>query len=124
MRLLADWAGYLSFRPAFTEAMDQRLYSIDWLDGRVLDGSALFWRTENAAIIAEVREYPTGAYDIHGLIAAGELAEIVETLIPQAEAWGRENGCVGALIESREGWARALKPMGYEPYQTSVRKVF
>ena len=31
-------------------------------------------------------------------------------------------GCVFAIIESRPGWARALKQQGYEPYQVAVRK--
>jgi hypothetical protein len=43
-------------------------------------------------------------------------------LIPLAEEWGRENGCVGALIESRVGWGEALKSEGYRPHQLAVWK--
>jgi hypothetical protein len=117
-----DWAGYAAFRSAFLEVMDPALYSIEWLDEQVATGAVMFWRSANAAIIAEIRHYPTGARDIHGLIAAGELSEIVGHLIPHAEQWAREQGCVGAIIESRPGWQRVLKEQGYEPYQIAVRK--
>lgn len=122
MMMVPDWAGYLRFRPAFGEVIDPRYYTLTWLDGQLLHGNVKFWRTDNAAILAELKHYPTGARDVHGLIAAGDLAEIIETLIPLAEQWGRDNGCIGALIESRPAWARALKPYGYEHHQTIVRK--
>jgi len=43
-------------------------------------------------------------------------------LIPQAEAWARSIGALGAVIESRPAWAKALKGSGYAPFQTSIRK--
>lgn len=120
--MIPDWAGYCGFRAAFAEVMDERYYTLEWLDGQILDGRALFWRTDKAAIIAEIRDYPTGARDIHGLIAAGDLGDIVETLIPMAEAHGRLVGCIAAQIESRPGWVKALAPYGYGLHQSIVRK--
>jgi hypothetical protein len=117
-----DWAGYLSFREAFRSAIDERYWPMEWLDERVLEGRARFIRSETAAIVVELRQYPGGATDVHGLIAAGDKAEIVNELIPQAEVWGRENGCTAGVVESRPGWARALKPNGYEVAQVTVRK--
>jgi len=122
MRIVPDWAGYLDFRPAFLEAMDERYWPADWLDSRVLDGRAQFFRTADAAIVVELRQYPGGAMDVHGLIAAGKQKDIVEVLIPQAEAWGKSQGCIAGVVESRPGWARALKPSGYEISQVTVRK--
>lgn len=120
--MMPDWAGYCSFRNAFAEVMDERYHTLPWLDEQMLTGKVQFWRSDNAAIITEVRNYPTGATDIHGLIAAGNLEEIVEVLIPQAEEWGREQNCIAAQIESRAGWAKALKSYGYEAHQLTVRK--
>ena len=100
--------------------MDERYHTLQWLDEQVLTGKVQFWCSDNAAIIAEVRDYPTGAKDIHGLIAAGDLQEIIQLLIPQAEQWGREHGCIAAQIESRPGWARALKD--YDTHQVIIRK--
>jgi hypothetical protein len=115
-------AAYHLWRPAFEKVMDQRLYTLGWLDSQVWSGRAWFWGNERAGIVTELRHYPTGAIDIHGLIAAGDMAEIRDVLIPLAEEFARTIGCVGAIIESRDGWAKALKKNGYEPFQTAIRK--
>lgn len=93
-----------------------------WLDHQVAIGVVAFWFTPDAAIIAEIKTYPSGARAIHGLVAAGSLHDITDTLIPAAEAWGRDNGCSLAIIESRAGWTRQLKAGGYELHQTALRK--
>lgn len=115
---------YLDFRPAFEAAMDRRYYPIEWLDQRIAEERAVFMCSDNAAIVVELRRYPGGAMDVHGLIAAGDKDEIVSILIPQAEALGKEHGCIAGVVESRAGWARALKTSGYELSQTTVRKEF
>jgi hypothetical protein len=102
--------------------MDERYHTLRWLDEQVLSGKVKFWHSENAAMITEVRDYPTGAKDIHALIAAGDLEEIVNDITPRAEEWAREQGCLAAQVESRLGWARALKPSGYQTHQMIVRK--
>lgn len=113
---------YARWREAFAEALDPRRHTIEWLDQLVADGRAIFWAADDAAMLTELRFYPTGAKDIHGLVAAGELEAITGKLIPQAEEWARAAGCIGAVIESREGWVRSLKASGYRTYQTAVRK--
>jgi hypothetical protein len=117
-----DWAAYCEFRPAFAEVMDERYHTLEWLDEQILSGKVRFWRSANAAMITEIRDYPTGAKDIHGLIAAGALEEIVGKLIPEAEEWAKAQGCIAAQIESREGWARVLRSSGYQMHQIIVRK--
>ena len=74
------------FRPLFMEALDPRFYTIEHLDRLLRNGLAQIWSGEEAAIVTEVRTYPTGAAVIHGLVAAGDLDEIVGALIPRAEA--------------------------------------
>ena len=113
---------YSAFRDAFRGVLDERYYPIGWLDERIASGRAQFFRSDNAAVVVELRLYPGGAMDVHGLIAAGEINEIIDELIPRAERWGAEQGCVAAVIESRPGWARALKQSGYEVHQLSLRK--
>jgi hypothetical protein len=113
---------YPHFRPLFAAAIDPRFYTIDHLDHLVLSKRAQCWFGEEAAIVTEVRTYPSGATAVHGLVAAGRLEEIVDVLIPMAEAWGRAIGCTLAVIESRGGWARQLKDHGYAPFQTAVAK--
>lgn len=119
---LPDWAGYRRFRDQLAEAMDPAFYPIENLDELLLSGRARLWVGEHAAIVAEIRDYPGGARAVHGLVAAGRIEEINAQLIPQAEAWGKALGCTCAIIESRAGWMRALKPYGYAPHQVALRK--
>jgi hypothetical protein len=102
--------------------MDGRLFTIEYLDTLIGQMKAQVWYGERSAIVTEIKEYPSGARVIEGVVAAGDLSEIVETLIPKAEEWGRSIGCTLALIQSRQGWARALKPAGYSPFQIAVAK--
>lgn len=113
---------YLRFREQFAAALDPRFHPIEYLDQMVADGSALVWASETAALVCEVRDYPGGARAIQVLVAAGDKAEIVGPLRDQAEEWARSVGCTDAIVESRPGWARALKHHGYEPHQQAVRK--
>ena len=108
--------------PLFEAAIDRRLCSIEHLRERVAAGQAQTWFGEEAAIVTEIRIYPSGARVIHGLVATGDLHEIVGRLIPLAEAWGRATGCSMAMIESREGWARPLRAHGYVTHQVTLRK--
>jgi hypothetical protein len=119
---MTHWASYLEWRPAFVAAMDERLHTGEWLDMRLLSGSVQFWRSARAAAITEIRFYPTGAYDVHGLVAAGDAREVRDRIIPQIEAWGRAIGALGIVIESRPGWARILRGTGFESYQLATRK--
>lgn len=121
-QLVPDWAGYLDYRDAFREVMDERYHTLAWLDQQVLDGKVQFWRSANAGCITEIREYPTGNTDLHALIGAGDLEEIITEIFPRAEAWGKARGCIAAQVESRPAWSRALKPHGYETSQVIVRK--
>lgn len=120
--ILPDWAGYRRFRDRFAEAMDPAFWPIEYLVGLILSGRARLWVGSEAAVVAEIRDYPGGARVVHGLVAAGRIEEIVEQLIPEAEAWGTAMGCTAAIIESRAGWARALKAEGYAPHQVAIRK--
>ena len=110
--MIPDWGGYIRFRPLFAEVIDERYHTLHWLDRQVLENKVQFWRSDNAAMITEVRDYPTGAKDIHGLIAAGSLEEIIGKLIPTAEQWARDRGFIAAQIESREGWSRVVRGHG------------
>lgn len=113
---------YLRFRSQLAEALDPAFYPIEWLDQQILDGRAAPIATANACVVAEIRTYPGGAREVHGLVAAGDLAEIVAETIPAVEEMGREHGCRFACCESREGWVRMLKSSGYRVHQVTLRK--
>ncbi len=112
---------YPRWRDGFATALDPRYYTIAYLDELIRVGAAQMFANDRAAVLAEIKIYPTGARDVHFLVGAGELDALID-LAPEVEAWGREFGCIGAIIESREGWAKAMKKHGYEPHQVAVRK--
>lgn len=112
------WAAYEPFRDQFTSLAPDK-YPPEYIDGCVMIGSWRCWGTDQAAILTEVREYPSGLKELHGLAAAGDVSAILE-LIEVAEAWGRQRGCAIAAIESRPAWQKLLP--GYEPEQVRIVK--
>lgn len=119
-----DVIDYINWRSAFAEAMDSRFYTIDYLDWLISNGRAWFMATPDAAIVVEIKMFPTGLCAVHGLVAAGKLSAIENELIPLAEKWGQANGCAMAIIESRPGWRRTMAKHGYELFQESIVKEF
>jgi len=119
--MIGTWRDYLRFRPEIAELLDPRCYAIEWLDEQVVSGAAIVFTSDTAVILVEIKAYPAGAREVHGLVAAGDLAAILP-LIDEAEAWGLGNGCIFAGIASRAGWGRVLRDRGYQPYQIELRK--
>jgi hypothetical protein len=114
--------GYNEYRHAFAKAMDPAFYNIEYLDKAIECGAVDFFCSDNAAILTEFKLFPGGAKAICGVVAAGDMREIVDVLIPRAEAYGKIKGCSHAMIESRPGWERALKPSGYGVFQVALVK--
>lgn len=113
---------YAVWRPQFAEAIGPIYGGIGYLDYLLFGcGVAKFWESANAAIVTRFSYYP-GCKIIEGLVAAGDLEEIVNILIPAAEQHGRDEGCRFATISSREGWQKVLKPHGYAPHQITLAK--
>lgn len=113
---------YLRWREEIAKALDPAFYPIDWLDEQVLQERALAIASDTACIVIEIRTYPGGAREVHGLVAAGEPQEIVEHLIPLAEAFGAERGCGWGCVASRTAWTKLLAPSGYRVHQVTLRK--
>ncbi len=113
---------YWQFRDQILRVLDPRTHTIEWLDDEVISGRALVWAGPDAVILAEVKTYPTGAQEIHGLIAAGNVETITKVLIPDAEQWARAHHFLFASIASRPGWASLLKADGYAVHQVYIRK--
>lgn len=120
--ILPDWAGYCRFRSQIAEALDPDFYPITFVDEALLSGRAQIFTSDHAAMVAELKDYPGGARVVHCLVAAGRMEEIVDAIRPQVEAWGMRNGCRHAIVESRAGWMKILKPHGYAVHQVAVMK--
>jgi hypothetical protein len=120
--ILPDWPAYHHFRPQLAKALDPAFYPIEYLDDLLRCGRARLFASGGAAMVAELRLYPGGARAVHCLVAAGRMDEITGVLRPEVEAWGRASGCTIAIVESRAGWAKLLKPHGYAPHQIAILK--
>lgn len=113
---------YWRWRPLLVEALDERYFNGEWLDAQVMSGRAVFIYADDSALVAEMRFYPTGARDVFIYCVAGAASAVRDILGPRLETWGRSNGCLAILGESRSGWTKILKTAGYELYKTAVRK--
>lgn len=112
---------YPEWRGRLIEAIDEELYPARFLDWLLDSGQARFWASDRAAIVAEMRSYPSGVLEVHGTVAAGEL-DAIKALIPLAEDWGRSLGATRASIASSPAWARLMKGAGYLPEQLVIAR--
>lgn len=113
---------YLRFRPEFINIVDSRTHPIEWLDAQVWSGKAKVWGTPDACLLTEIKHFPTGAFEVHVMIAAGNMETLVNETIKHVEAWAREIGALFVTIASRKGWEKIMRPYGYEHWQTELRK--
>lgn len=115
------WDAYKRHRDEIEALLDPRFYTIAWLDAQIVQSRAMCFGNGASVIVIELKVYPTGAVELHGLVAAGELQGIV-SLIGEAEDWAKGHGILTASIASRPGWTRVLKDKGYAVHQVVVRK--
>lgn len=112
---------YQRHRDEIAAMLDQRRWPIEWVDQQIAEGAFdLFWNDE-ALIAVEVRTYPGGLQEYHGVFAAGALKSI-KSLVGEAVEMARHAGLTLAAIESRHGWAREFKDMGFTVAQVRIEK--
>jgi hypothetical protein len=112
---------YLDHRTEIAGLCDPAFYPVAWIDKQVWSGAIRTLSNATSIIGFEIKTYPGGAREIHGMFAAGDLEGILP-LIDEAEEVGRGLGCSVATIASREGWAKVLKSRGYGPHQVTLKK--
>jgi hypothetical protein len=74
-------------------------------------GQAILWPGLNSAAVTYVR--PMKA--MHVWTAGGDLGELLE-MARAAEVLSRNLGCDAIMAGGRDGWARALRPLGWNSY--------
>jgi hypothetical protein len=109
-------------RPWFEEALQNNpLLTMDDLQSMLESGRGCLWSGARSAVFVRLTDTD------HGLIAevgpaGGDMEEILAG-VPKIEEWARNCGAKQALVWSgRMGWARALKPQGYELWDVVIRK--
>lgn len=113
---------YLKFRSEIASILDPRTHSVEWLDAQIWYGRAKVWGDDRACLVTEVRSFPTGAFEVHVMVAAGSKRALVEEIIVDVERWATGIGALFVTIASRAAWARVMAPYGYEFWQQEIRK--
>ena len=115
------YSAYLRHRDEVKSLLDERFYPLPWVDQRVWMGAIRLMADDKAIIGFEVKQYPGGARELHGMFACGEMESIMG-LIDRAIDYAHALDCDVATIESRLGWAKVLKSRGFVPNQLKIMK--
>lgn len=86
----------------------------------IRSGRAQLWAGEGGAVVTQCVEAPSGR-SLHIWLAGGSLPGVL-ALRPGIEAWARGLGCEAITIEGRGGWARVLRPHGYQPHGAILKR--
>jgi streptomycin 6-kinase len=113
---------YQRHRDELAAILDPRKHTIGWLDVQVTNGAIRVLATDKSIILFEFKTYPTGYRELHGMAAAGDMGDITDILIPQAEQLAVSMKCGAASIASVAAWARILKGRGYMVNQVIIEK--
>jgi hypothetical protein len=96
-------------------------YSIEDVWSEIVKGNATFWPGKRSAVVSQFWNFPKARTCNHWL-AGGDMDELLNEMQPVIDNWARANGCTEVTIAGRVGWVRAMKPYGFEPIFTVIRK--
>ena len=92
----------------------------DHVWARIESGEAHLFPMPNAAMVVELKRWPTGYKEAVAWLAGGSLDEI-KAFTPKIEDWARAEGCNRAAVNAgRRGWQHALP--GYRAAGTYLTK--
>lgn len=72
----------------------------------VESGKAQAWFGPESVIITQITDAPRKTY-LSFFLAGGKLQEL-EAMVPKVLEWGKQQGCVGAMLIGRRGWERTF----------------
>ena len=110
---------YLRHRAGLIAAIDQRLFTPEWLDEQVATGNFTLFENDEAAILARIIAAPTGVVIVEGAYATGTATGIRE-LKQEVEKWGASHGAKLGTLSSRRAWTRIFDD--YHEYKVTLMK--
>lgn len=120
---MIEKAGYLDWRDKFQDLIDaDGMYTIEQLDESLAQGHSQLWATKAAAIVTGINDYGGGERMGQVDWAVGDLDEILNRIMPKAEAYLKASKCTRIMFEGRTGWGRVLKAHGYRPHSVTLVK--
>ena len=84
---------------------------------------AQLWCGEKSAIVTELHQFPQNRKKARIWLAAGDMDELVNEMLPDVEEWARKEGCMAVTIVGRKGWLRKLQEHYKQDYVTLERKL-
>ena len=84
---------------------------------------AQLWCGEKSAIVTELHQFPQNRKKARIWLAAGDMDELVNEMLPDVEEWARKEGCMAVTIVGRKGWLRKLQKHYKQDYVTLERKL-
>lgn len=108
-------------RAEIASIIDERFYPMWWVEQEIAEGRIDLLHNDTSIIGIQLRIYPGGARELHGMFAAGDRKGIRE-LVKQAIALGVEAGLTCAAIESRSGWEREFRDLGFVKNRVRIVK--
>jgi hypothetical protein len=113
-------ASWERWRPEIAKACDGTHWTVEAIERAIIEGRAQALLRDDCCLIVEIQDYPAERA-CQVMWAAGDLDAILRAE-PHLAEWAKARNCTEMLVESRPAWARALKPLGYEPWSMTVRK--
>lgn len=112
MTIVEDWERCKPWLEAALQH-DGGHYDIEDVLSEIVSGNAHFWPGKQSAGVTQFWFFPK-VKALNYWLAGGDLKELVDDMLPCVEAWAAANGCGKIIISGRRGWAKVLKPLGYE----------
>lgn len=99
----------------------QATHSIEDVERMIEDEEARLWLGEKSAAVTEIIQFPRMKV-LHLWLCGGDLREITEVMLPQAEAYARVIGCTRMTTGGRIGWDRVMNKHGFTPIASVCAK--
>lgn len=102
------------FLPKLEEALAYAgdTHTVEDVFGRVMEGKAHLWISDDGLIVTETENYPTGQV-LNIWLASGDLDDCL-SMLPRIYEWAGQMGCERITSLARRGWQRVLRDEGWE----------
>ena len=110
-------------QPLVQSALDhQDEYDFDAVKREVICNRAQVWQGESSVNITQLNQH-VDCKKCRIWLAAGDMTELVERMLPEVEKWAKAEECGGITIVGRKGWVKKLKSKGFsEPPLAMLEK--
>lgn len=92
----------------------QQTHLIEDVEALIESGEAQLWQGLDSAAVTEVVVYPRLKV-MHLWLCGGDMEEIVNVMLPEAEKQALAWGCDRMTTGGRIGWNRVLRSHGFTP---------